>query len=127
MTEREPEPGGHWKKPVIPDQFLSRIRDVVLPLAVVLNMRGTDPIMVVLPLHLAASFLIALVCHSELARDRPPARRLAEFYLLLSLGGVLGGALNTLLAPMVFKSYPEYPIVITLACLLLPGPLSDRK
>jgi hypothetical protein len=68
-------------------------------------------------LHLAAFFVTALVCHGELARDRPPARRLTEFYLLLSLGGALGGAFNTLAAPQLFHSIAEYPLVLALACV----------
>ena len=40
-----------------------------------------------------------MVCHGRLARDRPLANNLTEFYLWLSLGGVLGGVFNTLVAP----------------------------
>jgi hypothetical protein len=72
------------------------------------------------PVHLAAFFLTALVCHRELAHARPPARHLTRFYLLLAAGGVLGGAFNALLAPVLFRSLAEYPLVLVLACLLRP-------
>jgi hypothetical protein len=75
-------------------------------------------------IHLAAFFVVAMVCHGELARTRPAPAYLTEFYLLMSLGGVLGGLFNALLAPLVFKSVLEYPLLLAGACLLLPA--SDR-
>jgi hypothetical protein len=80
---------------------------------------GTAPIFI--PLHLAAFFITAMVCHGELARLRPPAGRLTEFYLWISVGGVLGGLVNVLLAPALFTSLTEYPLGIIAACLLRPG------
>ena len=74
------------------------------------------------PLHLAVFFVSALVCHFELARLRPTASRLTEYYLLLSFGGMLGGVFNALLAPVLFNDLYEYPIVLSLACLLRPWP-----
>lgn len=73
-----------------------------------------------LVIHLSAFFLLALACHGELVRRRPHASRLTEFYLLMSLGGVIGGAFNAFLAPLLFKTVLEYPLAITLALLLLP-------
>ena len=37
----------------------------------------------------------------------------------MSFGGVLGGLFNALLAPLLFTSVIEYPLVLVLACLLL--------
>ncbi len=53
--------------------------------------------------------------------------RLTEFYLLLSLGGVLGGAFNALAAPVLFDAIVEYPLAIVLSLLLLPGARSLRR
>ena len=78
-------------------------------------------------LHLAAFFVTALVCHLELARLRPSARYLTEFYLFLSIGGALGGVFNALLAPVIFDDVIEYPLVLIAACLLRPGILLDWK
>src|SRR5207245_11225475 len=72
-------------------------------------------------LHLAVLFVTAMICHGELARDRPPTRYLTEFYLWMSFGGVLGGLFNALVAPVVFDSIVEYPLVLVLACLLTPS------
>ena len=71
--------------------------------------------------HLAYFFFAALMCHGQLAADRPGAKYLAEFYVWLSLGGVLGGIFNVLLAPLLFHSVVEYPLAIVLSCLLLPN------
>ncbi|MFO0807214.1 MAG: hypothetical protein U0746_01175 [Gemmataceae bacterium] len=70
--------------------------------------------------HLATFTLVALLCHGELARTRPPASRLTEFYLWMSFGGVLGGLFNALIAPVAFKSLAEYPLALVAASLLLP-------
>ena len=71
-------------------------------------------------LHLVAFFFSALVCHQALAARRPPPDRLTEFYLLLSLGGVLGGAFNAFLAPAIFNHYWEYPLALLLSLLARP-------
>ena len=73
-----------------------------------------------LPLHLGAFFVMALACHGELAAHRPSARYLTEFYVWMSVGGVLGGIFNAILAPMVFRSVIEYPLMLIVACLLRP-------
>ncbi len=74
-----------------------------------------------IPLHLLAFFLAAMLCHGELVRSRPPARHLTEFYLWVSVGGVLGGLLNAVLAPMVFNILVEYPLMMVAACLAMPA------
>jgi hypothetical protein len=71
-------------------------------------------------LHFLVLFVAAMVCHGELARTRPAPRYLTLFYLCMSVGGVLGGLFNGLLAPLAFDRVVEYPLVIVLACLLLP-------
>jgi hypothetical protein len=83
-------------------------------------------------LHLLALFVVALMCHGELAKTKPAPGRLTEFYLLLSVGGVLGGLFNGLLAPLIFPSVVEQEIAVVLACLLLPalrpaGPLDVER
>jgi hypothetical protein len=100
----------------------------VVPLATMLLSGTMRPLWLIAGVHLMTLFTTAMVCHGELAATRPPAERLTEFYLWLSVGGVLGGVFNVLVAPAVFDSVIEYPLVIVLACLLRPaeGPdLSD--
>lgn len=74
---------------------------------------------------LGGFFFSALVCHHALARTRPPAGRLTEFYLFVSLGGVLGGAFAAFLAPLIFNNIYEFPLAIAAACLFRPRAPSD--
>ncbi|MDH5748713.1 MAG: fused MFS/spermidine synthase [Rhodospirillales bacterium] len=73
-------------------------------------------------LHFVAFFMTALVCHGELARRRPDPRHLTEFYLFLSLGGMLGGFFNLVVAPLIFSRILEYPLAMVLALALRPLP-----
>ena len=72
-------------------------------------------------LHLGGFFVITLFCNGELARRRPAAENLTEFYLLLAVGGAFGGIFNALLAPLLFPGVWEYPIVLLLVCLVRPS------
>jgi hypothetical protein len=72
-------------------------------------------------LHLGTLFIVAMVCHGELAADRPAPQHLTEFFLLMSVGGVIGGLFNALVAPVVFNSIVEYQLMMIVACLLLPA------
>jgi hypothetical protein len=85
------------------------------------------PILATIGLHLLTLFLVAVFCHGELARTRPAPRYLTKFYLLMSLGGVLGGLFNALLAPLIFTSIAEYNIALVLACFLLPPAEPEGK
>ncbi len=78
-------------------------------------------ISLIILLHLLVLFVVAMVCHGELARSRPPTEHLTEFYLWMSLGGVLGGLFNALVAPVVFNDVIEYYVVLALAGLMLPS------
>ena len=72
-------------------------------------------------LNLAVFALLTLMCHGELYARRPNPRRLTEFYLCTSFGGVIGGAFAGLLAPQIFNGNYEYPILIVLALLCMRG------
>ena len=72
-------------------------------------------------LNLVAFALLTLMCHGELYGRRPSPRRLTEFYLCTSLGGLIGGAFAGLLAPQIFNGNYEYPILVALAVLCMPG------
>ncbi|MEX2610940.1 MAG: fused MFS/spermidine synthase [Gemmatimonadota bacterium] len=93
----------------------------VVALLLTMAIGATDPLIVIMLVHLAAFFILAMVCHGELARDRPAADHLTSFYLWMSLGGVLGGAFNALVAPQLFSTVAEYPIAVVAACLLWPA------
>ncbi len=69
-------------------------------------------------LHLALVAAAGLAFHLRLAETRPDPSRLTEFFVWTSLGGVLGGSLNALVAPLLFHRIVEYPAVLALAVVL---------
>lgn len=80
------------------------------------------PVAMLLLLHPLALLAAGLAWHGRLAQTRPDPRHLTEFFFLMSLGGVLGGAFNALLAPLVFNEVYEYPLVLVFAAMLgAPG------
>ncbi|MBN9479750.1 MAG: fused MFS/spermidine synthase [Bordetella sp.] len=85
----------------------------------------TSQWLTLLGLHLLGFFFTTLMCHQQMAARRPAPDRLTEFYLLMSIGGVLGGAFTALIAPVVFETVLEYPLVMVLVCLARPW-LGDR-
>jgi hypothetical protein len=74
--------------------------------------------LVTLLLHLALFFATAMVFHGELARRRPDAADLTAFYFWMSLGGVLGGLFCGLLAPVLFNSILEYPLLLVISLVV---------
>ncbi|CAG0966192.1 hypothetical protein PHYC_00997 [Phycisphaerales bacterium] len=98
---------------------------VVLLLVFVMASLSRSPVLLVVTLHLLAFFVLAMMCHRRLAELRPDPAYLTEFYLWISVGGVLGGAFNALAAPQMFTTILEYPIAIGLACLLRPQAAED--
>jgi spermidine synthase len=88
---------------VLPPKFVSRALPMLLVLMTMLLLDKTAwPAWLLIPPHLLTFFLAGIVCHGELARDRPTPRHLTEFYLWLSVGGALGGFFNALVAPLLF-------------------------
>ncbi len=63
-------------------------------------------------------FLGCMVCNGELYRLRPPAVHMPSFYLLISIGGALGGLLVTFVAPALFNGFWELPLGVLLFCAL---------
>lgn len=109
-------------RPPISQHVITRALPIVmLPLVVVMVSGANRPMLLLIGMHLLAFFVAALACHGALAKSRPAPENLTQFYLLMSLGGVLGGAFNALLAPLIFTNVTEYPIVIVL-CLALAIP-----
>lgn len=64
-------------------------------------------------------FVFCMVCHGELVRRKPPVRHLTLFYLMLSVGGALGGTFVGLIAPTIFNAYFELPIGLFLCAALV--------
>jgi len=85
----------------------------------------TAPIAAVVALNLAVVFAASLICHGRVYALRPPADRLTEFYLYVSFGGVLGGAFCGLLAPVIFPTVIEYPLLLAAALFCAPALTRD--
>jgi SAM-dependent methyltransferase len=68
-------------------------------------------------LYAGCLFVCCMVCHGELARTKPAARHLTGFYLMVSIGGAIGGLFVAFAAPHIFNSFYEYPIAIVVATL----------
>ena len=74
-----------------------------------------------LALLMPAFFVICLACHVELAYLKPHPRHLSSFYLMIALGGALGGIFAGVVAPLVFDSYHELPISLAASAVLAVG------
>ncbi|MDB5437663.1 MAG: spermidine synthase [Caulobacteraceae bacterium] len=109
-------------RPMIPPRLA-----LILQAATLLACAATYPFHVarlwmwlVLSVHLVGFFFTALVCHQALAARRPDPSRLTDFYLTLAAGGVVGGAFNAFVAPLIFSTIVEYPAALALAALTRP-------
>jgi len=98
--------------------------------------QGNPDIRWAVPLFVATLFVCCLVLHGELVRLKPEPEHLTGFYLMISLGGALGGLFVAVGAPHLFQSYFELDLLLVvsgaLASLVLwlaPGewPQAERK
>jgi len=110
--QRRPILPHRWMRPLLPLTTIAASASLLghLPLGIVTETA----------IHLSAFFVAAMVCHGELVARRPDASHLTEFYLWMSVGGVLGGAFTTLLSPLIFTTVLEYPFLIGASLLALP-------
>jgi hypothetical protein len=108
------------KRPALKHRWIISIHAFLVAPLVITMYAPLLSIRISLSLHLLVFFVTAMLCHGELAKRRPATSHLTEFYLWMSFGGVLGGAFNAFLAPLIFNSNLEYPIAIVLACALRP-------
>jgi hypothetical protein len=80
--------------------------------------RGNLNIKWSIPIFLTALFIGCIACHGELTRLKPDPRHLTSFYLMVALGGALGGLLVAIGAPHLFHTYAELPLSLV-ACAAL--------
>jgi len=69
-------------------------------------------------MFLSGLFVACMFCHGELYRARPAARHLTVFYLTISAGGVIGGLLVAVVAPLVFNAFYELGIALLALAVL---------
>jgi SAM-dependent methyltransferase len=86
------------------------------------------PLWLLIPLYALTLFCACMICHGELARSKPHHRYLTGFYLMLALGGALGGVFVGLLAPRLFDDLYELPLgLFALALLVCAALYRDRQ
>jgi len=79
-----------------------------------------------IPALCVALFVCCMVCHGELARRRPHPQFLTQFYLMVSVGGAVGGLFVALVAPHVFPSFLELPVAMVVCPALALCALWNR-
>ena len=110
------------ERPLLGREFMSGFHLFVgIALLVIVGMTPTKLHVAHVILHLLGFFAAAMVCHRQLADARPHPAHLTEFYLWMSLGGVVGGAFNVLVAPVLYQRVIEYPLMLLVAFALRPG------
>jgi hypothetical protein len=118
-------------RPIIPHHVVLLAQPFfIVALVATLVLPVAHDILMQIAINLVAFFVIALTCHGELVKRRPPAEHLTAFYLWMSAGGMVGGLCAALVAPLIFNWVAEYPLLIVLAALCRPGlsfPLGRRE
>jgi len=71
-----------------------------------------------IPTFAVVLFACCMVCHGELARLKPAPRYLTNFYLMVSLGGAVGGLFVAVGAPRLFHTFVELPLTLVACCAL---------
>jgi SAM-dependent methyltransferase len=106
-------------------RLLARVITQVAPIVVLLSAAtafafGGSAVIFSLISTVLLLFSVAVALHAEMYRTRPDASRLTEFYLMMSIGGVIGGLFCAIAAPLLFDWTWEHPLLIFAAALLLP-------
>jgi SAM-dependent methyltransferase len=99
--------------------FLGPVLVIVGAMAWALNSHGgIQDIKEAIPLYCVGLFVCCMFFHGELANLKPAPRYLTSFYLMVSLGGALGGVLVGFVAPRFFHTYYEFGIGLVVTLLL---------
>lgn len=107
-------------RPLIPPRVTLLVQGAAVAVAAAFLHFWSGGFIQELAVHLTGFFFTALVCHQALVARRPAPAHLTDFYICMSLGGVIGGSFNAFVAPVIFNSVYEYPLVLVLSCLARP-------
>ncbi len=99
--------------------LLLLVADLVLLAYVLFLGSGIVHLKVVITLFASLLLVCCMVCHGELAHIKPAPQYLTSFYLMMALGGAVGGVFVALAAPHLFSGYYELPIGVA-ACVFIP-------
>jgi spermidine synthase len=85
------------------------------------------PLTLVIPAFCAGLFIACMFCHGELVKRKPAPQYLTSFYLMLSLGGAVGGLLVGVAAPRLLPGYFELPLALIACAILMLAVIEYRK
>jgi hypothetical protein len=118
-------------RPVIPHRTLLLVQPILIAIVLLgISTSGSKGWIIGITSGMVAFFVTTMVCHRELYEQRPAGRHLTEFYMWMSLGGVLGGVFAAIVAPQLFNAIYEFPLLLVLGMACRPGiaaALRDRK
>ena len=103
-------------RPVFLPLFLGALAFMLLRLS---SLRGSLQISWGIAAFSLSLFVCCMVCHGELVRLKPHPRYLTSFYVMVSLGGAIGGIFVGLVAPNYFRAYYEFPIGMAFTALVV--------
>jgi spermidine synthase len=86
--------------------------------AAIIWSRGSTPFGLELAIDLTLLAAICMICHGELARQRPETSRLTAFYLNIAAGGAIGGLLCGVAAPLLLAGHYELQLSVIASWLL---------
>lgn len=109
------------EKPIISRELTLILQAAAAAASAVTIPFNTGNFLITLFIHLSGFFFTTLMCHQALVARRPDPAHLTEFYLWMSVGGVVGGSFNAFLAPVIFTNVWEYPVALVLACAARAG------
>lgn len=92
---------------------------LVLFIVVALAAEATSPAAVLIPVHLLVFVVASLLCHTRVASMAPHPEFLPQFYLVVSIGGAIGGMVTLLIPPLVTNRMIEYPVALILSATAL--------
>ena len=115
-------------RPLISFRSIERVFPFVAAAAIMLISIKVSNFVIEVIGNLVCFYVIAQMCHNRLAEDRPPSKNLTEFYFFMSLGGVIGGAITALAAPLLLNDVYEYHLMLAVSGLVAIGafPAKDR-
>jgi hypothetical protein len=102
------------------DQRLSDLISRLAPLILLMAAAGTFAdvsryALVYAAVLLVALFSVSVALHGQMYASRPATRHLTLFYLMMSVGGMVGGIFCALVAPLVFNWAAEHPLLMIAA------------
>lgn len=88
---------------------------------------GISDLKLALTFFCTTLFVLFMVCHGELARRRPAPAYLTSYYLMVSVGGAIGGLFIGFAAPYLFNALYDLQIVIVLTGALFTWMLWNAR